>query len=53
MMKGYRQMRGVFNMYDEPQKGVFETYDEPELSNEGACLGYMMHRRRQSPVNVL
>ena len=38
MMKGYRQMRGLFNMYDEPQKGVFETYDEPELPNEGAWL---------------
>ena len=40
-------MRGVFNMYDEPQIHVFETYDEPELPNEGACLGYMMHRRLQ------
>ena len=40
-------MRGGSNLYDEPQKGVFETYDEPELPNEGACLGYMMHRCRQ------
>ena len=26
---------------------MFETHDEPESPNEGACLGYMMHRNRQ------
>ena len=45
-------MRGGSNMYDEPQKGVCETYDEPELPNEGACLGYMMHRCRQKRGRV-
>ena len=26
---------------------MFETHDEQESPNEGACLGYMMHRNRQ------
>ena len=27
--------------------GVFKIYEEPELQNEGACVRYIVNRRRQ------
>ena len=39
MMNRNREMRDVFNMYDEPESphegAVFKIYDEPKSPNEG------------------
>ena len=56
-----RQIKAVFNMYDEPEspneqaclryerdrsRQMRVCFEEPESSNKGACLSYMMKRCR-------
>ena len=42
MMNRNRQMRGLFEIYDEPQSpdegGVFTTCDEPQSPDEGGVM---------------